>query len=43
MQTPIDHDKIKTLNPATGKAISSYDQTSTQQISQIVTDARTDF
>ena len=43
MQTPINHDKIKTLNPATGKAISSYDQTSTQQISQIVTDARTAF
>jgi acyl-CoA reductase-like NAD-dependent aldehyde dehydrogenase len=43
MQTTINHDKITTINPATGKAISSYDQTSTQQISQIVADARTAF
>ena len=43
MQTTISHDKITTINPATGKAISSYDLTSTQQISQIVADARSAF
>jgi acyl-CoA reductase-like NAD-dependent aldehyde dehydrogenase len=43
MQTTISHDKITTINPATGRAISSYDLTSTQQISQIVADARSAF
>jgi acyl-CoA reductase-like NAD-dependent aldehyde dehydrogenase len=43
MQTTVSHDKITTINPATGNAISSYDLTSTQQISQIFADARSAF
>lgn len=43
MQARVLHDKISTINPATGQVIRSYDSTDTQQISQIVSDARTAF
>lgn len=43
MQARVLHDKISTVNPATGQVIRSYDSTDTQQISQIVSDARTAF
>lgn len=40
MQTGVLHDKISTVNPATGQVIRSYDTTDTRQISQIVGNAR---
>lgn len=43
MQARVVYDKISTINPATGQVIRSYDSTDTQQISQIVSDARTAF
>lgn len=40
MQTRVLHDKISTINPATGQVIRSYDTTDTRQISQMVGNAR---
>jgi aldehyde dehydrogenase len=40
MQVGITHNQIPTINPATGKVISSYNITDTEQISRIVNSAR---
>jgi acyl-CoA reductase-like NAD-dependent aldehyde dehydrogenase len=40
MQVGITHNQISTINPATGKVISSYNITDTEQISRIVNSAR---
>ena len=43
MQARIVHDKISTINPATGQIIKSYETTEIEQISRIVNNARTAF
>jgi acyl-CoA reductase-like NAD-dependent aldehyde dehydrogenase len=43
MQARVIHDKISTINPATGQIIHSYETTDIEQISRIVGNARTAF
>ena len=43
MQARVVHDKISTINPATGQIIQSYEGTDIEQISYIVSNARTAF
>lgn len=43
MQVGVIHDQISTINPATGKVITSYNITETEQILQIVNNARSAF
>jgi succinate-semialdehyde dehydrogenase/glutarate-semialdehyde dehydrogenase len=43
MQTKAVHDKISTINPATGQVIRSYDIAESQQISQVVSNGRAAF
>ena len=43
MQARVVHDKISTINPATGQIIHSYETTDIEQISRIVSNARTAF
>jgi succinate-semialdehyde dehydrogenase / glutarate-semialdehyde dehydrogenase len=40
MQVGVARNKMSTINPATGKVISSYDITDSEQISRIVESAR---
>jgi aldehyde dehydrogenase len=43
MQAKVVHDKISTINPATGQVIHSYEITDLEQISDIVSNARVAF
>jgi acyl-CoA reductase-like NAD-dependent aldehyde dehydrogenase len=43
MQARVVHDRISTINPATGQIIKSYETTEIEQISRIVNNARTAF
>ena len=43
MQARVIHDKISTINPATGQIIHSYETTDIEKISRTVDNARTAF